>query len=482
MTQFANKAGYYKLESFKVFRLNQPENFVDIKLLIHNWQLNESMSSGHMHGHALLYDAAGLFYDFLQEGLRGEEEIEVTYSDFFKEEITHSFFLYAITDIRYQKPANETGLTYKIHFVSKPKLFTENILIRRSFTGGFISNYVQTVFDEYFKTENAGNISIEIEDTDTIQDLVVPNYSPEQTMHFFARKTYKADDDSQTFRFFENRRGYHFKSHSELSFSSPNNKVQLYINVQNADQSPFGQQLLMQNIIDINFPSYINTINDMVTGAYYRTTSELDFMNRTVLVNEFRYLDDYSNYNLSDEWVPSSIGSAQVRSKHTKRFVDENMNFFRDTLVWKDYPRVINENGNFFLRSHPHYADIYNKKAPNIYHHTSNMVMLKVYGRNTNAVGDYCDIQILKADSKLNKRQIDDARSGIYLIESIQHIFYEDNYYQVLDMSKSGIRGDKDPVNDYDRLPQTVNIFSETNDAAGTGGGGEIGNDGSIFA
>lgn len=479
MAQFANKAGYYKLEEFKIFRLNEPGNYIDIKLLIHNWQLNELMNSGHMYGHAKLYDASGLFYDFLQEGLRGEEEIEITYQDFFKESITHKFFLFAITNLKYEKPANETGLTYEIHFISKPKLFTDNILIRRSFTNGLISEYVQVIFDEYFKVDGAGDITIEIEDTEGNQDLIIPNYSPEQALHFLARKAFSSNDDSQTFRFFENRRGYHFKSHNQLAFDAGNKETQLYINVQNADQTPEGQKILMQNIIDIEFPSYINTINDMIEGGYYRTTSEIDFMNRTILVNEYRYLDDYDEYALPDQIVPASIGSSSVKSKHTKKFVDENMNFFRDILVWKDYPRIINENGNFFVRPHTYYPDIYNKKNANFYHHYNNMVKLKVYGRTTNAVGDYCDIQILKADPRLNNRQIDEARSGVYLIEAIQHIFQGDMYFQVIEMSKSGIRGDKESATQYNRIPQTVNVFSEANDAAGTGGGGEGGADGS---
>jgi|GEM_PF-4605002 len=458
----AKKAGQYSLDSFKLFKLNEPGNFLDIKLNVYEWELNESMNSGHMWGSATIFDGSGIFYNFLGEGLKGEEEIEITYRDWYEEEDqVLSLFAYSITDVKIDNGANQTLLTYKIHFVSKDKFLTDRKLIRRSFSQDTIDTYVLNVYDDYYLAENEQAPEIFIEETEGTQDLVVPNYSPEQAMHFFARKAYSGFNDSQTFRFFQNKEGYHFKTQEELIWNILDNseEIQLYITVQNADQTPEGQRILMQNIIDIQFPQHINTMNDMVEGTYYRSTTELDFLNRTETFTEYRYLDDYEQY-ISPESLPGGAGAH--KSKHTKAFVDEHFTYLRDSLVIKDYPEKGSSINGPYLRPHTFYTDIYNKKRSVMNEHYANMVTMRVYGRNEVMAGKIVQIEILKALGSIPEREIDEERSGFYLVESVRNVFNENEFYQVLSMSKSGITGFPEPAEDYDRQPQSPSATTES--------------------
>jgi hypothetical protein len=447
------KAGQYTLDEFNVYRLNEPEQFVDIKFLIHKWEITESMQNGYMHGSAVIYDGVGLFYDFLKRGLRGEEELYLKYRDWYDQEAEYYMFLYSITDFKTQIGANETLNTYTIHFISKDKFLTERTMVRKSFTNGQIGDYVQSVFDEYYLSENPDTKQIEIKQTDGEQDLVVPNYSPEQTMHFFARKAYSADNQTQTFRFFENKERYNFTTHEELAWDvlEAGEEINFYFKINQADQSPDGQIILMQNIIDIDFPSTFNTISEMVDGDFYKSTTEVDIFNRTLMRTEYRYLDEYQDYLL-----PDYISTGQTRNIHSKEFVDDNMNYLRDTLVVKDYPAVGVTQNDLYVRPHTFYSDIYNKKIPNFNHHSKNFVTMRVYGRNQVMAGKFVQIEILKADSNVSERKIDEQRSGIYLVESCRNVFYENEYIQVLSMSKSGIKGQPEPANDYNREPQII--------------------------
>jgi hypothetical protein len=468
MTQEAKKAGYYELESAKLYKLDKPDRFIDIKLLIYSWTITESMNDGFMHGMIDLLDGVGLFYNFLDDGLRGEEEIEITYIDYFEQRRTHKFFVYSVSAISPINPSNETALSYQLYFVSKNKFYTDRFKIRKSYTDGLVSDYVEAMWNQYWiENDDSGELAaddIVIERTEGPQSLIIPNYRPEQAMHMMARKAFSAQNPTQTFRFFQNRDKYHFVTHEYLTspqFREDNDKItQTFAHVQNPDQTTAGQDFKMANYITIKFGNHINTIQDMVEGAYYRSTTELDFMNRTSLITEYRYLDDYENYTLPDSADPNT---PKTRSKHTKEFVDKHFTDFIDTLVLKDYPAIGAERGNEYVRPHTYYNQIYNKKPVNFYHHNNEKTEMTIYGRNSLVAGDIIAIEILKMIGDLDgsPREIDLERSGNYLIESIENVFQEDMYYQKLVMSKSGIRGVPEPSREYEREPQTISEFLE---------------------
>lgn len=462
MTQNDNsvrKAGYYELLEAKLYKLDKPDRFIDIKLMIYEWSLNESMNDGFLSGSIDVLDGVGLFYNFLDDGLKGEEEIEIVYKDYYDNERSHKFFVYSVSSISPVNPSNETALNYKLYFVSKHKFYTDRFTIRKSYSDGLISDYVGAMWEEFWVGNDDSNElsfdDIVIEETEGPQSLVIPNYKPEQAMHMLARKAYSAQNATHTYRFFQNRDRYYFATNEEMTWFAQEDTIPIFALVQNPDNTGDGQDYKMLNYISIKFSDHVNTMRDMIEGAYYRSTTELDFMNRTALVTEYRYLDEYEDYQLPD------IG--KTRSKHTKEFVDKHFTDFTDTLVLKDYPAIGAEGGNEFVRPHTYYNQIYNKKPVNFYHHNTEKTEMMVYGRNDLVAGNIIELEILKSlgDIEDKGRAVDTERSGNYLVESIENVFREDMYYQKLTMSKSGLKGQPEPAREYEREPQTISEFLE---------------------
>lgn len=457
---FNKKAGEYVLNFFKIYKLDNPDQFIEISRLVHQWEINESMNSGHIRGSASIYDSVGLLDRFLGERngwIKGEEEVEIEYTDFFQEKRRDKFFVYAITNLKTTRESNETVYSYTLHFVSKEKFYSERTLIRRTFGGGLISEYANTVFNEYFNSEK--EIDIEPE-TLGQQTLVVPNYSPEETMHFLTRKAVSSEYDSQTFRFFESREGYFFGTMEYLVsqfFFDEGNDIPIFVKRELPDQTTSGQIELMSTIISLEYPNYINTIQDMVEGSYYSQTIELDFLNRTTLFNEYRYLDEYQDY-YSD--------MKSFRSKHSKKFVDEHMNYARNTVVVKDYVSDGMTTNNRYRRPNTYYPKSYNNKNVNLYHHQNESFTVTIYGRNTITVGDVIELQLNEVNFNVENRERDRKRTGYYLIESIRNVFYEDQYQQILTVSRSGFLGQPESGDQYDREPQTENVFDQSGDTA----------------
>lgn len=482
------KAGYYELEEARLTKLDDPSQWVDIQAQIHHWSISESMDNGYLHGKIFVVDAAGLFYNFLRVGLKGEEEIRMTYRDFFGNRLTHLFFVYAVTEVKTFNPQAETALSYTLHFVSKEKFYTDRFKIRRSYNNDLISEYVRSMWKEFWVDAFPGVLStynrplseedIHISVTKGKQSLVVPNYRPEEAMQFMARKAISGltINKTHTYRFFQNRSKFHFTNHDYLNvfidqdFLGTNEKRNMFIQVNNPDNTPEGQEFMMQNIIDIEFPTYVNTMRDMNEGRYLRTTTELDFMNRTILTTPWKFLDEYTDAYLPD-YASTSAGRDQFSTKaiHSREFAEKHFKDYEDTLVIKDYPPLTSERLNTYVRHNPFYAEIYNAKTGFLHHHTDNMVKMKTYGRNTLTAGELIRIEILESLGNIGDgRKIDEERSGYYLIEEVENIFYEDTYYQIFSMSKSGLKGTPEAGETPQEGPFTLSAFN--NSLTGTPG------------
>lgn len=476
MTELFNQsAGEYILNSVKLYKLDEPEKFIEISNLIHNWTLTESMDSAYVFGSAKIYDAVSLLDEFLGEEqgwLKGEEEIEFEYTDFFNTRLKQKFFVYSITDLISAKRGNETIYEYTMHFVSKEKFYSNRETLRRGFNGGKISDYVQEIFDDYFQSEK----ELIVEETDGLQNLIIPYYKPDEAMYFFARKAYSAENPTQTFRFFENREAFYFTTHENLVKELHKDTQRLkdvikFTKNELSDQTPDGQVGLMSTIIDISYPTHVNTFKDMNEGGYYTSTRELDFLNRTALLTEYRYLDEYQNYTNIDN-------DNKLKSKHSKKFVDEHLYTTRDVLVLKDYAdKAVNP----FLRKNTRYPNLYNEKNVNLYHFDNESIQIRIYGRNTIKAGDFINLDLSDVNYAVEDRKLDSKRSGLYLVESIENVFLETRYTQLLKISKSGYHEKPEASGDYNRNPQTENEGAGTPDGtrqptpAGINRGPEVG-------
>ena len=236
----SRSAGSFNLESFVIRSYDQVKSF-DIKKIIHSFEIHESIKKGAIRGSAKMFDTVGFLMDF---PLKGEEFVEICYTDWYGVTHTDKLFIYSISDVRQADPNSPTKWEYTMHFVSRPKIYSENVKIMQAFAGpgdnraagDKVSEFVKIIYDQYygkyispsiFKNNPANPVlwknepeeivkNLIIEETDGNTRFCVPNYTPEQTMFFFARHAYNASSFSQTYSFFENRKNYVFATNEYL--------------------------------------------------------------------------------------------------------------------------------------------------------------------------------------------------------------------------------------------------------------------------
>jgi hypothetical protein len=192
------------------------EKSLELKPIIHTWNLSESMIKGAIRGTAKIFDATGIFYTF---PLRGQERLSIKYKDFFDNEREEDLFIYSITDINPVGQNDDSILEYTIHFCSFGKFWSDRYDIKRCIAEGTegtrryipVSEQVQVIYDDYYNTNDEGTKKpITIHDTDGEQSIVIPGFKPEEAMAMMTRRSYSAIYPSNMYRFFENRDGYYF--------------------------------------------------------------------------------------------------------------------------------------------------------------------------------------------------------------------------------------------------------------------------------
>lgn len=439
------EAGNYILKEFKISALmgekernvaatnKQDSKDSETKLLVYAWSINESMNSDCVHGDALIYDGVGLYYDF---PLRGEEKLTITYVDFFGDERTEEYVITAITDLRPVKRGGSSDLLeYKIHFVSVGKFVSETRMVRKGFTDK-VSNMVASVYDSCYINGPDGigtKKNLDIEETTDEVNLVVPYYSGSETMSFFARNAY-GEDNTSTYRFFETRDQYWFATIDYMIDLKEFESDITYPTFEWAikqDDTPEGQYRKMQGLIDIDFGTSVNTMDDLNNGTYYKQVVEVDSNRKQSFTTDYRYHDNVPEYNTT-----LSTDGAEVGAVHTKEFADTFLNSGKRYVVMKDYPNSTQDN-SMILRKNPHFDDMIMKSWATYQHHNTNQIMIKIYGRNTIFPGEM--VTLLLDEFRINPSKADKKYSGDYIVESVLNEFVEDTYIQTLIISRGGI-------------------------------------------
>lgn len=434
MSEDRKLAGEYELLSFVLSSFPEGGKTLDLRAIVHTWELEESMLKGNIRGKAKIYDATGIFYNF---PLRGQERLKITYKDFFEEEREEDLFVYLVTDIRPAGISDDSMLEYTIHFCSWGKFWSDRYAIRRCIAEGTegsrryipVSEQVQVLFDDYYAGEGTGTQKeIEIHETDGEQVIVIPDYKPEEAMHLMTRRSYSATYPSNMFRFFENRDKYYFVNVEKWIEDFPRDEVSqpTYMYARSkADQTPQGEADKMNVFVNFSFGATSNTLERMNGGGYNRKVAEIDFQTRTVQEYTYDHLEEFKEYKWPDL-------TPEIELPHTEEMITQHLNKSHTTYVFKDYSEELGSSP-YGLRPTPYYGEIYNNKVAMMNEYADSRVTATIFGNNKIVAGSmiFVDLPMFKPSSESDTR-----RSERYIVETVKNEFIENTYFQNLTLIK----------------------------------------------
>jgi len=230
------------------------------------------------------------------------------------------------------------------------------------------------------------------------------------------------------YRFFENRDGYYFINTERWIEEYPEDPdlMPKYMYTRSiVDQTPQGESDKMNVMINMSFGGFVNTLDRMNNGGYYRKVSEIDLQTRTINQFSYDHKDEFKDFTWPDM-------SSDIQLRNTDDMIEEHLNKELETFVIKDYAE---ETGStpYGLRPSPFYGEIYNNKLAMMKEYKDSRITATIFGNNNVVAGTIMEIDIpmFKPASEVDKRL-----SGFYIVETVVNEFIEDTFYQNLTLIK----------------------------------------------
>lgn len=441
-----SEAGYYELISFKIRTLkSKPDEGIEINQIVTNWLITEGIDSPNIMGSCIVVDAEGLLRKL---PIIGEEYITIEYKDFFGKTSKKEFYCFSVRDVKPYDESKDNLLSYSLDFTSIENFNANQQEVAKSYSNMLVSDMVQNVYDEFFlRQENTSNAKpIEIEPTVGNQTFCIPTLSPARAMDFLARRSYGGEESTNNYKFFETRESFYFctpnylaEKYKEMT-STPqaisDNNLLFNTNKVYDNNTPEGQLSAQQTIMQMSYGNPTNTIEEIGSGQYKRSVFEVDILNRTTSRTSYDYREQIDKNNLGD-----------LKINHSEDFISDKMPRIAETFVIKDYntPGQIERSD----RSYPFYAEVINSRRVFNSHLAKYAINCGINGRIALVPGMVIFIMVDRIEVAKNP-QADKERDGFYMITNITNVHEDDNYMQMITMTKGGLS------KSYDRV-----LFSE---------------------
>ena len=415
--------GHYKLIS--AVMTTEAGIAVDMVSLIPVFSIEESIDTDSLRGTATVYDNIGVLEDL---PIRGEETLALTVEDALGKQLTYTMSVYKITDV--EMKTNNDGLRYRMHLVSKSRFDAGSRRIIAPYEDT-ISNIVEDVFSRYYPKDSKDLL---LEDTEGLFRCVVPNYTPMQTMNFLSSRAYSSKSPSCSFRFFETAENYYFASDEYLIKRFLDNPEDIKEFTYGAAVDKSGKEFLeqMKNVITLRNSERVNTVMDLVSGAYKSNVIEIDLIKRQVTLPGKSTKHEY-DYDEAKTKYMSSSGKGETEEVHSKEFAER---FFtreneRRYIVIRDY----DDSGTAQLRGDQFIPEIITNRTAYRQHLNNTVTNITINGRLDVNAGDVINLKLLAFNSGQSgtpNKQL----AGNYMINDLVHSFDKDIHQTTLKLVK----------------------------------------------
>ncbi len=432
--QPATQAGHYELISFKIRPISaSADTGVELKQIITQWQISESMFRTNINGSANVLDAEGIMRTL---PIIGEEIATIEWKDFYGDVAKKQFFCYGANDLGPHDNKDDM-LSYRINFTSIEHLTAHQGEVRQSFANQLISDMVQSVFDTYFDTSSK---TIEIEPTVGNQTYAIPSLTPAATMSFLARKAYGGESSTNNYMFFETKENFYFCT-PEYLYNKYKDKVKsektleennlLFYTAKIADDnSPNGQLRNQQTVAGISYGDPSNTLNEINEGQYKTSMLEIDLLNRTTSRTITNLEDILDNMPIDELKIP-----------HSSEFLSDRMPVIDEVYALKDYNVPGQDRG--VNRHYPFYREVINSKKLFMNSMTKYAINCSIKGRNPLIPGMVIFLMVSVVEVGETKGP-DVQRDGLYMVTDVTNLFFEDDFTQIISLTKGGLSDTND--------------------------------------
>ena len=310
-----DRVGKYNLSELNIISYQQVDNeprFIDIKGITLTLSITEDIFSNNIMGSIIVYDTQDirtllpitglerLSFKFNTPGLPGYDMSEKT---------GVPFQIYKVDSVR-KDEQNDTGQFYKIYFCSPEMYYNQMATVSRAYSGP-IENAVQDIVRQkkYLNSKKP----LFVESSATNAKYVIPSLKPYAAINYLSAQTLSGKYNNAGYLFYENSRGFHFRSLGSLlalggARARPTrwNYMTQITNVADSKKDEVKDiQKRLQTIIRYEIGKPVDAMSNIMDGMYANKLVVHDAFNKTIKTHNFNYKDNYAK-----EFHTETIGSA----------------------------------------------------------------------------------------------------------------------------------------------------------------------------
>jgi len=191
--------------------------------------------------------------------------------------------------------------------------------------------------------------------------------------------------------------------------------------------------IAQQSVNDFSYGTKVDTFRDMKEGTYRRIVTELDPTTRTRIERQYDYTTE-----VGEKEFPSP-----VKLTHRQNFLDKYMAFNTapEEYLLTDFPQIGQSMGQSDMKKpYQHFYENYTAKPIVSYHFDVNALDIEINGRIKLYPGMVINLELYKfSHTTKGSREIDQQRSGRYIVLNVMNEFSGDVYKQQIKITKGGL-------------------------------------------
>jgi hypothetical protein len=416
-------AGDFQLDYIIIHSSSDP---IDIKPLWLELNVYESINSSQITGDVTIADSANHLQNI---PIIGQEEIEFVFGTPQNEQIDFESFRGRIYKVNNMVKTDERQQVYTIHFTSKEaiKNHRSRINVAHEDTGDVIC---ETILRDVLKTKKALNL----EPSDLKVKLLGNNMKPFSFIRMLAKRCRSREFEGAGYLFFENHRGYNFRSWESLVASANGIRpAQIEYFVSPSSKADVASD--MHSILEYRVVKNQDFLAASVSGMLGSTHLIYDMHTKSYVKKEHKYHEVFNNRNHNEDPTsnPLFTDTPVEEGKSISDYTDQRL-----MLSNKDIRlHQINE---YDGHNYDNLGQFNQDRLHDYFTHNQLVVKCTVPGNSTLAAGDVVLLNLPSFEPiptvSPDERVYDEYLSGRWILTNVVHAVSPRQYTTTFDCVK----------------------------------------------
>lgn len=352
----------------------------------------EDMAEPTVYATVYLFDAIGLLSSF---PIIGEEKLTLSFeTPGLADPATYNFRVFEVCNV--MQSDNRVGLAYTLRCVSHEHFENAATEIKQSWTGS-IDDLIPTVLGQYLKSGK----NMVLDATKGIHTIVIPKWSPFETIDYARIIAVSAQFPSSSFCFFENQAGFYFKTvESLIQEGKQSIGSRSFIFSQNPSSIP--EHLAYRSVLEHEQITRMDSHDLVSSGVLHAQVESFDIFTKQIEMSNFKIDKMFPTFETPDDH------SQMVQTAAFQKQFDLSPQRFWYT---KDSSRP-----EQYIDSQLAPRNAFKKLL------SGNITRLLVHGDSGLKAGDVIELQLPDVAGTTGAKPDDPLMSGNYIILRLRHI------------------------------------------------------------